>query len=307
MQNVYVAYHRDSKEIEKSSSGGMFVALSDTIFRKGGVVIGGAYNYITQRLEHIVCRTPKERDLCRGSKYIQSYISKDVYKTVADELNSGIPVLYVGTPCQVQAIKQYVAVLKCNESLLYTCDIVCHGVGSPGIWNKFMKSKDPTKRIHYLSFKDKRNGWKHPLCIAKKGNREVSLRGYSWLYFSDAIMRPACYECDFAKADRVGDFTIGDFWKVDEKCPDMYNPRGTSFLIVNTLKGDMLFETVKESLVFKKVTIEDVIQDNMQHPTIRPNYRDEVMKNFCECSTGHFFRRWERIFFLDKLKKRIFR
>lgn len=41
MQKIYAAYHKNPDEIEKSSSGGMFAALSDVVLRNNGKIIGG--------------------------------------------------------------------------------------------------------------------------------------------------------------------------------------------------------------------------------------------------------------------------
>lgn len=41
MKKIYVAYHKDPSVVEKSSSGAMFTALSDAIFERGGIIIGG--------------------------------------------------------------------------------------------------------------------------------------------------------------------------------------------------------------------------------------------------------------------------
>ena len=256
---------------------------------------------MTNKLEHIVCQTPNERDACRGSKYIQSHIGKDIYRMIETELNKGTLLLYVGTPCQVAAIKQYVAVKRINDESLLTCDIICHGVGSPGIWKKFVEWKKG--KIDYLTFKDKRNGWMKPRCIARVRNKEISLRGYSWLYFSDAIMRPSCYECDYANTDRVGDFTIGDFWKIRTKVPEMFNPRGTSFLMVNTDKAEKFFAVVKNSLIYKEVALDDVIQNNMRRPTNCPAYREDVMNDFNRKSASSFFEKWQLKILIGKMKK----
>lgn len=305
MGKVYAAYHKIPSEIERSSSGAIFVALSDLILKNGGKIMGGGYNYVTHKVEHVVCQTSEERDGCRGSKYIQSYIAKAIYKSLEHELEKGTPLLYIGTPCQIAAVRQYVSVKKLKADSLITCDILCHGVGSPGIWTKFLEWRKI--KIDYLTFKDKRRGWEKPLCIAKNGSKESSLRDYSWLYFSDTIMRPICYECYYASINRVGDFTIGDFWSVKRKVPEMYNPRGTSFIMVNTDKGMRFFDKIKSDLVYKEVSIGDIIQDNMRHPTYRPIYRSEVMNDFRKKSSAAFFRKWELKLLVDKVKKKFVR
>lgn len=303
MRKIYAAYHKNPEEVNKSSSGAMFTALSDVILKNNGKIIGGGYNYVTHRLEHIVCQTPEERDSCRGSKYIQSHIERNIYKVLEAELTNGTLLLYVGTPCQVAAVKQYALVKKLNTESLITCDILCHGVGSPGVWSKFLEWKN--KEFDYLTFKDKRMGWLRPRCIAKSGNKITSLRGYSWLYFSDAIMRPVCYECNYASADRGGDFTIGDFWKVRSKVPEMYNPRGTSFIMINTDKGLDFFESVKDSLIYKEVTADDVMQNNMCRPTGKSCYRSEVMQDFRSKSPAEFFWKWQFKLLIGRIKRKV--
>ncbi len=301
MKKVYAAYHKMPNEIENSSSGAIFVALSDSILENSGIIIGGGYNYVNHKVEHVVCQSPEERNACRGSKYIQSHIEGSIYKRLEYELDKSTPLLYVGTPCQIDAVRQYVSVKKLKDDSLITCDILCHGVGSPGIWAKFLEWKKI--KIDYLTFKDKRKSWAKPLCIAKSGNKEISLRGYSWLYFSDAIMRPICYECGYASINRVGDFTIGDFWNAKSKAPEMYNPRGTSFIMVNTNKGMRFFDKVKGALVYKEISIDDIIQSNLQHPTYKSSYRNEVMNDFSKKKAAVFFKKWELKLLMDKVKK----
>lgn len=41
MKKIYAAYHKIPEEVEKSSSGAMFVALSDVILNNNGKIIGG--------------------------------------------------------------------------------------------------------------------------------------------------------------------------------------------------------------------------------------------------------------------------
>lgn len=303
MRKIYGAYHKDPKEVEKSSSGGIYATLSDVIINSNGMIIGGGYNYVTQKLEHIVCKTPKERDALRGSKYFQSHIDRGIYEFLDAELNKDTPILFVGTPCQVDAIKQYAKIKQLNTENLITCDLLCHGVGSPGIWTRFLEYKN--KNFDYISFKDKRKSWEHPLCIGRSGNKEISLRGYSWLYFSNAIMRPSCYKCKYAMPERVGDFTIGDFWKAKEKDPDIYNPKGTSFIMVNSIKGETFFNLIKCNLIYKEVTLSDVMQRNMKGPTRKPNLHDEIMHDYKTESAKDFFRKWQIKLLISKLKKKI--
>lgn len=54
---------------------------------------------MTNKVEHMVCQIPQEREWCRGSKYIQSHIDKAVYEELKKEMMKDTPILYIGTPC----------------------------------------------------------------------------------------------------------------------------------------------------------------------------------------------------------------
>ena len=47
-------------------------------------------------------------------------------------------------------------------------------------------------------------------------------------------MRNSCYHCHFRDLHRISDITISDFWGVEEKCPDMFDNKGTSLILVQT-------------------------------------------------------------------------
>lgn len=79
----YAVKHRDERVRSQSRSGGVFTALSDDILEQGGVVYGCALN--EQFLaEHRRAATKEERDLFRGSKYIQSRIGTTYSQVKAD-------------------------------------------------------------------------------------------------------------------------------------------------------------------------------------------------------------------------------
>lgn len=58
----------------RSSSGGAFTALSDSILNSGGLIVGAAYDE-SMCVRHRVAGEVASRDSMRGSKYVQSDIS----------------------------------------------------------------------------------------------------------------------------------------------------------------------------------------------------------------------------------------
>ena len=124
-QKAYAAVHKDSSVLEKSTSGGAFTALADTIFAQGGVVYGAAMLNGMQ-VKHIRTENKTAFAVLRSSKYLQSDTGT-TYQMVEQDLKQGKVVLYSGTPCQIDGLKCF---LRKEYENLYTADIVCHGVGS---------------------------------------------------------------------------------------------------------------------------------------------------------------------------------
>ena len=80
---------------------------------------------------------------------------KDTFKSVKNDLNNDMYVMFSGTACQVAGLKRYLG--KCDTSKLYTCDIACHGVPSPIIWKEYLKhcEKKFCGKVTKADFRDK--------------------------------------------------------------------------------------------------------------------------------------------------------
>lgn len=99
-------------------------------------------------------------------------------------------------------------------------DIVCHGVPSPLIWQKYLDElKESYKQnIQQIYFRNKDTGWKNYSIkivfdkdIYKKiGLNDVYMRGF----IGDIYLRPSCYSCKFKDVERISDITVADFWGI---------------------------------------------------------------------------------------------
>ena len=155
---VFAARHKDEEVRAASRSGGIFTALSDTVFEKGGVVYGCV---LDKRMHAVHVRATNEaiRDLMRGSKYIQSQMG-DSFKSIKSDLEAGRHVLFSGTSCQVAGLKRF---LGKEWNNLLCVDIVCHGVPSPNVWKEYLKWQESKKnnKIIKVDFRNKRDyGWR---------------------------------------------------------------------------------------------------------------------------------------------------
>lgn len=71
---AYAARHKNIHEVETSRSGATFIALSDYILERGGVIYGAGYTDHF-RVVHKRATTKEERNGFKGSKYAQSDLS----------------------------------------------------------------------------------------------------------------------------------------------------------------------------------------------------------------------------------------
>jgi coenzyme F420-reducing hydrogenase beta subunit len=240
---VFAAWNRDDVIRKDSTSGGVFSLIAADTLESGGVVFGAALDD-RQRLRHIACFAPEDLRYLRGAKYVQSDL-RGVYREIWELLKSR-PVLFSGTPCQVDGLYHF---LGRRPENLTTCDVVCQGVPSPGVWADMVRSIESRRRrsLQTVRFRNKVAGWKnsHFTLLYKDGSADSApLFQTEWgRAFGRALfLRPCCHRCPYTSLSRTGDFTLGDFWglRPDELCDQQ--EKGVSLLIVNTAHASHIFD-----------------------------------------------------------------
>ena len=101
---------------------------------------------------------------------------------------------------------------------------------------------------------------------------------YYWLFLNEASYRESCYQCAYANDQRVGDITIADFWGVEKFFDSFDLKRGVSLILLNTEKGKVMLEYIKENMYTEDATI-DMAKErnkNLSAPTSRPEIRSQV-------------------------------
>ena len=159
----------------------------------------------------------------KGSKYMQSKPG-DIYRKAYHWLmeNPEKELLFVGMGCQSDGFRKF-SEIKGIRDRVYIVDIICHGSPSPKLWREYAESiQEKDGEITYLTFKDKRNGWKSPTAYVKVNGAEKSIKDYVKVFYNRCALRPSCYECPYATTERKTDMTIGDFWHIEETIPDFY-------------------------------------------------------------------------------------
>lgn len=266
-QKAYAAVHKDDEVLAKSTSGGAFTAIADAIFAQGGIVYGVAM-LDGMRVKHIRTSGKDDFEGLRSSKYLQSDTGT-TYQMVEQDLKQGKTVLYSGTPCQIDGLKNFLG--KDYENL-YTADIVCHGVGSQAYFDKYMDyARERYGKIKVLRFRSKEYaGWScggvvvvdTSNCLKKIPYRDFDNYYYSY-FLSGDIYRKSCYTCKYANTKRVGDFSLGDYWGVEKLHLTLNTQEGCSLLLVNSDKGHRMLEKI-HSLILQETSVESAIKQNDQ-------------------------------------------
>jgi len=277
----YFAVKHSDKIRKTSSSGGLFTALSDYFLENEGFIVGAGYDD-NFKVVHKLVSDEKGRNSLRGSKYVQSDM-KDIYLKVGDLLDGGNLVLFTGTPCQVEGLNLF---LQKDYKNLTTVDLVCHGVGSPKVFDSFLKyiqEKAGDKLVNY-NFRDKKLGWRGYNVSAEYKNKKVTsklwLKSFNYLFSKNIINRPSCNTCKHFSYNRFSDITIGDYWGVEKYYPDFEDSLGVSLLMINTAKGKKLYKQIKDDLTQRKIRKEESKQNSLIRQPKKSKVRDEFWNYF---------------------------
>ena len=238
------------------------------------------------KVKHIRTSSKDEFVKLRSSKYLESDIGT-TYQMVEQDLKQGKKVLYSGTPCQIDGLKNFLG--KDYENL-YTADIVCHGVGSQAYFDKYMDfARERYGKIKALRFRSKEYaGWScggvvvvdSSDCLKKIPYRDFDNYYYSY-FLSGDIYRKSCYTCKYANTKRVGDFSLGDYWGVEVLNLSLRTENGCSLLLVNNERSEKLLESVRD-LNKVQTTIEQAAHCNKQlnEPSRLPESRQMRIEEF---------------------------
>lgn len=261
-QAAFAAWSKDEEDYHTSTSGGAASVLSTHVINEGGVVYGCAS--IGGDIKHIRVDKIENLSLLKGSKYVQSQLPVDIIRAVKADLRDYRKVLFVGTPCQVAGLKSY---LHRGYDNLYTADIICHGVSSQkNLFENLRICGIERKNVVTMTFRKK--GHCHLSVIGENG-RELRSRMlhqdfYFIAFYRSANYNEVCYQCQYARPERVSDITLGDFWGCGLLKLQQKHDQGLSLVLINTVQGRELFEACKEKFNSEERSITEAVCGNKQ-------------------------------------------
>lgn len=249
MPDCYSFVTSDEDILMQSSSGGVFSLLADEVFKRGGVVAGGAWKD-DFTVGHIIIDKKEDMPKLRKSKYLQSYLG-DTYKKIKEYLNDGRFVLFSGCGCQAAGLKNY---LKKDYENLLIVDIFCHYSPSPMFFRKYTESCFDNLKRYEFRYKNGDNCWDCFTVKLDDNDNEAVRHGsaedeYQRVFHSELMLSEHCANCKFQSRQRFGDISLGDFWGIKAHEADIPHGKGVSCVFVNNDKGRKFFESIPESKI----------------------------------------------------------
>lgn len=262
------AQNQDSSVRSTSSSGGVFTALAELVLREGGAVCAAVYGEDFS-VQHKIAVTSDDIASMRGAKYAQSNIGQ-LYPELKELLDEDQSVLFVGTPCQCAGLKAY---LGKDYSKLLLVDMICHGVPSPAVWHAYLqwrKKKDASgSAIDTVNLRSKSTGWSryaysvnitylNGCAYSVPQGEDPFMSGFA----QNLYLRPSCSNCAFKGVERCSDLTLGDCWGIWDSHPEFDDNKGTSLVLIQSQKGQQMWNKIRSNFRFIALKDEDAISCN---------------------------------------------
>lgn len=307
--DCYAMIAKDSDLRFNSSSGGIFSLIANLFLKSNSVVYGVAMDENNKSCSF--ARVTEENELykLRGSKYLQAD-ANDVYKQVKNDLEKGNKVLFSGVPCQINALHLF---LNRQYDNLFCVEVVCHGVPSPTLWEKytdFLENNYNTS-ITSVSFRNKKKGWKNfSLEIAGYGflqSKNLSNDPYIIMFLKNYSLRPSCFNCKVKTQDSMADLTIADYWGIHKILPDMDDDKGTSLVMINTKKGRSVFEGINELTYYAETPYNFAVLNNSAYCSspLMPRQREKFFNNLNKHSFDYLAKKYGSVPLKKKIKRKI--
>lgn len=262
LPKVCLVRAKNKKILKETASGGICTALSNYfVCEKNGYVCGAVYND-DFRVIHILTNSLSDIERMRQSKYVQSDLGI-CFADIETKLKSGVYVLFIGTGCQVYALKKY---LNRDYDTLFCVDLICHGVPSPKVQREYVSYlREKYGEIKHINNRYKKiyvHSYVSTYFSEYKTGRKV-IKRYSDdpmadAFFSHLSIRTSCFECAFKTLHRLSDLTVGDFW-FSEQYGFGEDLLGINLCLIQSEKGEELLNFIQPQTEMMEIDAKEAI------------------------------------------------
>lgn len=279
----YAGITKDKNIWKTSTSGGVFSEICNLYEEKKPIVFGARwgenFEIVMDYAEDLI-----KAAYFRKSKYVAANVNRS-FPIVKKFLDDGRYVIWGGTPCQVNGLKNY---LRKEYDNLITVDFACHGQGSPDVfkaWINYLGKKYGSRVVRFKFrerkfIKDHINSNCTGYELEDGRNVLVTRDYYHHAFVYGWHIRKSCQKCDFANK-RMADITLADF-KSKERKAILKPTENASDIIANTVKGNDICERLKSRIRMYTPSFE---MEELANPKIIKRLpgnarRDLFMKDF---------------------------
>lgn len=238
-QKAYAAWSTDKEIHKKSASGGIATELYNYAVDKKMYFAGVSMDKNLEAHFELV-NNKNSIEKFQNSKYTFSYMD-DIYLKCKELLKKGEKILFVGLPCQIAGLRNYIGE---NENLILI-DLACHGTPSPEFLKQHVKTIEEKKNkiVDNIYFRNPQFGTQNYYFTLSRNNKvfykknSLSEDNYQMGYHGAFIYRENCYQCPYAQRRRTGDLTIADYHGLGKMSVYNGNKDSVSCILINTEKG----------------------------------------------------------------------
>ena len=259
---VYGAWSKNIETVKTSSSGGVGYELTAHFFEKAYKICGCIFDAPNDSCKHIIAETTEDLGAIKTSKYLQSNIVESFSRFEKNE-----KYLVVGTPCQIYGLRKWIQ-LKRWENNFILIDFFCHGTPSFNLWRKYKEYICQTflldsewKSVNFRKKNHESKWHKNAISIhdsqgkSYEKNQAFSKDLFFKFFLNNSCLNETCYKCKVRLDYCASDIRIADFWGPKYTT----NNDGVSLVIVNTPKGEKVWEDIKDKLAFEKCAFDDLV------------------------------------------------
>lgn len=261
VKKSYVIRNNKKDILMNSPSGGVFTSIAEEFLKDGAVIYGSGFDD-DWVVRHFKADTMEKAERFRGSKYVQSDVT-GVFQEIKALLDDNVYVVFSGTPCQVDGLKNY---LRKDYDNLFTVDVICHGVPSPLLWEKYRKYQEKKfgSKLKESNFRNKTYGY-HSGSMKLTFENGKSYYGSARVdymlkpFFREISSRPSCYDCPSKKVGHSADMSLYDCWNADKLLGTACDDCGYTNVLVHTQKGLKVVELLKKYCFVQEVDTKKAI------------------------------------------------
>ncbi|WP_202905427.1 Coenzyme F420 hydrogenase/dehydrogenase, beta subunit C-terminal domain, partial [Clostridium botulinum] len=167
--------------------------------------------------------------------------------------------------------------------------------------------------IKDIRFRDKANGWKKFSYVTEFKNNKIYSKTlnddiYMKGFLDNLYLRPSCYECKAKNFLSSSDISLADYWGVQNIHSEFDDDKGTSLVLVNSKKGQDIFNEISHNMDFIKTDLDYAISNNQC--IVRPvKYNPKREKFFSELNDDNIeeiINKYTKVTFMQKVKGKAF-